>query len=54
MIEDNDANFELVAATLGTYTLQRAVSGEEGLQLANQAVPDLNLTYIRLPGIDVC
>jgi two-component system cell cycle response regulator DivK len=53
IVEDNDKNMKLARDVLkarGYQTLE-AVSGEEGVQLALSAKPDLVLMDIQLPGI---
>ena len=54
IVEDNDKNMKLARDVLqnkGYQTLE-AVTGEEGVQLAKQHVPDLVLMDIQLPGIN--
>ena len=54
IIEDNDKNMKLARDILrakGYQTLE-AVTGEDGVKLATEAVPDLVLMDIQLPGIN--
>jgi two-component system, cell cycle response regulator DivK len=54
IVEDNDKNMKLARDVLqnkGYQTLE-AVTGEEGVTLAKQHVPDLVLMDIQLPGIN--
>jgi len=54
IIEDNDKNMKLARDVLqnkGYQTLE-AVTGEEGVKLAGERVPDLVLMDIQLPGIN--
>ncbi|HTM61636.1 MAG TPA: response regulator [Burkholderiales bacterium] len=54
IVEDNDKNMKLARDVLqnkGYQTLE-AVTGEDGVQLAKQHVPDLVLMDIQLPGIN--
>ena len=53
IIEDNEKNMKLARDVLqakGYQTLE-AVTGEDGVRLANERVPDLVLMDIQLPGI---
>lgn len=53
IVEDNDKNKKLARDVLqakGCQTLE-AVSGEDGVKLARERVPDLVLMDIQLPGI---
>ena len=54
MIEDHEENRRLLRDLLTSvgYELIEAVTGEEGLMLAETHVPDLILMDIQLPGID--
>ncbi len=54
IVEDNDKNMKLARDVLqnkGYQTLE-AVTGEEGVRLAKEKVPDLVLMDIQLPGIN--
>jgi signal transduction histidine kinase/ActR/RegA family two-component response regulator len=54
-IEDNPINtqlMELIFASIPNAELTTAMTGEEGLKLANQISPDLILMDIFLPGMD--
>lgn len=54
IVEDNDKNRKLVRDVLqfkGYETLE-AVTGEEAIEIARHAIPDLILMDIHLPGID--
>ncbi|SRR6266496_2285932 len=53
-IEDHEENRRLLRDLLTSagYELIEAVTGEEGLSLAETRVPDLILLDIQLPGID--
>jgi two-component system cell cycle response regulator DivK len=54
IIEDNDKNMKLARDVLqakGYQTLE-AVTGEDGVRLAKERVPDLVLMDIQLPGIN--
>jgi len=54
IIEDNEKNMKLARDVLqvkGYQTLE-AVTGEEGVRLAKEKVPDLVLMDIQLPGIN--
>ena len=54
VIEDHEENRRLLRDLLTSvgYELIEAVTGEEGLMLAEAQVPDLILMDIQLPGID--
>lgn len=54
VIEDHEENRRLLRDLLTSvgYELIEAVTGEEGLTLAETHVPDLILMDIQLPGID--
>jgi two-component system cell cycle response regulator DivK len=54
IVEDNDKNMKLVRDVLQVdgYTTLEAVTGEEGVALAQQRKPDLILMDIQLPGIN--
>ena len=54
VVEDNDKNRKLVRDVLTAkgYRLVEAETGEDGLRLAREQVPDLVLMDIQLPGID--
>jgi two-component system, cell cycle response regulator DivK len=54
IVEDNDKNMKLARDILnakGFQTLE-AVTGEEGVKLAKEKVPDLVLMDIQLPGMN--
>jgi two-component system cell cycle response regulator DivK len=54
IVEDNEKNMKLARDVLqvkGYQTLE-AVTGEEGVRLAKEKVPDLVLMDIQLPGIN--
>jgi len=54
-IEDNPANFALVRKVLehtGQYAVEGASTGEEGLEIARRAPPDLILLDLDLPQMD--
>jgi two-component system, cell cycle response regulator DivK len=54
IVEDNERNMKLARDVLqfhGFRTVE-AVSGEDGMALAHQHIPDLILMDIALPGID--
>lgn len=53
VIEDDECSRKLVRDVLGFhgYAVREAADGETGLQLANEALPDLVLLDIQLPGI---
>jgi two-component system, cell cycle response regulator DivK len=54
IIEDNDKNMKLARDILNAkgYATLEAVTGEEGVKLAKEKVPDLVLMDIQLPGIN--
>ena len=54
IVEDNDKNMKLVRDVLQVdgYTTLEAVTGEDGVALAQQRKPDLILMDIQLPGIN--
>ena len=54
IVEDNDKNMKLVRDVLQMdgYTTLEAVTGEDGVALAQQHKPDLVLMDIQLPGIN--
>jgi two-component system, cell cycle response regulator DivK len=54
IIEDNEKNMKLARDVLQAkgYKTLEAVTGEEGVTLARQHVPDLVLMDIQLPGIN--
>jgi two-component system cell cycle response regulator DivK len=54
IIEDNEKNMKLARDVLQAkgYKTLEAVTGEEGVTLAKQHVPDLVLMDIQLPGIN--
>jgi two-component system, cell cycle response regulator DivK len=54
IIEDNEKNMKLARDVLGAkgYATLEAVTGEEGVKLAKEKVPDLILMDIQLPGIN--
>lgn len=53
IVEDVELNTDLLVQLLeDDYELVTAVDGEQGLQLAAQAQPDLILMDISLPGMD--
>jgi two-component system, cell cycle response regulator DivK len=54
IVEDNEKNMKLARDVLQAkgYKTLEAVSGEEGVTLAKQHVPDLVLMDIQLPGIN--
>src|SRR5579859_695035 len=54
VIEDNEANLELIVYLLQAYGHQTmsAGDGEKGLELAGRESPDVILCDIQLPGID--
>jgi CheY-like chemotaxis protein len=54
VVEDNELNLKLVRDVLQVagYEVLEARSGEEGLEVAHAAVPDLVLMDLQLPGID--
>jgi two-component system cell cycle response regulator DivK len=54
VVEDNPKNLKLVRDVLQYwgYQVLTATSGEEGVELAAQELPDLILMDLQLPGID--
>jgi two-component system cell cycle response regulator DivK len=54
IIEDNDKNMKLARDVLQNkgYKTLEAVTGEEGVKLAKDNIPDLVLMDIQLPGIN--
>lgn len=54
VVEDNPLNLKLIRDVLVLlgYDVMEARSGEEGVHLAHQRVPDLVLMDLQLPGID--
>ena len=54
IVEDNDKNMKLARDVLQAkgYKTLEAVTGEEGVKLAYEQVPDLVLMDIQLPGIN--
>ena len=54
VVEDNPKNLKLVRDVLeyAGYDVIPATTGEEGVQLAREAAPDLVLMDLQLPGID--
>ena len=54
IIEDNEKNMKLARDVLQAkgYKTLEAVTGEEGIKLAKENVPDLVLMDIQLPGIN--
>ena len=54
IVEDNEKNMKLARDVLQAkgYKTLEAVSGEDGVKLAKQHVPDLVLMDIQLPGIN--
>ena len=54
VVEDNPRNLKLVRAVLehSGFDVVEATTGEEGVQLARRASPDLILMDLQLPGID--
>jgi len=54
IIEDNEKNMKLARDVLQVrgYETLEAVTGEEGVKLAFERMPDLVLMDIQLPGID--
>ncbi len=53
IVEDNEKNMKLLRDVLGHhgYDTLEAVTGEDGVALAREHVPDLILMDIQLPGI---
>ena len=54
IVEDNDKNMKLARDILNAkgYKTLEAVTGEEGVKLAKEKLPDLVLMDIQLPGIN--
>ncbi|HUQ24857.1 MAG TPA: response regulator [Burkholderiales bacterium] len=54
IVEDNDKNMKLARDILNAkgYVTLEAVTGEEGVELAKEKLPDLVLMDIQLPGIN--
>ncbi|MBN2072900.1 MAG: response regulator [Actinobacteria bacterium] len=54
IVEDNDKNMYLMSFLLkkNNYSVIKAGSGEEGMEIASREKPDLILMDIQLPGID--
>ena len=54
IVEDNEKNMKLARDVLQAkgYRTLEAVTGEEGVKLAKENLPDLVLMDIQLPGID--
>lgn len=54
IVEDNEKNMKLARDVLQAkgYATLEAVTGEEGVRLAKEKVPDLVLMDIQLPGIN--
>jgi two-component system, cell cycle response regulator DivK len=54
IVEDNEKNMKLARDILNAkgYATLEAVTGEEGVNLAKEKVPDLVLMDIQLPGIN--
>lgn len=54
VVEDNDKNLKLVRDVLSFagYEVVEARTGEQGVALAQQTLPDLVLMDLQLPGID--
>ena len=54
IVEDNDKNMKLARDVLQAkgYRTLEAASGEEGVRLAREKLPDLVLMDIQLPGIN--
>ena len=54
IVEDNDKNMKLARDILNAkgYQTIEAVTGEEGVKLAKEKLPDLVLMDIQLPGIN--
>ena len=54
IIEDNDKNMKLARDILNAkaYMTLEAITGEEGVKLAKEKVPDLVLMDIQLPGMN--
>ena len=54
VVEDNPKNLKLVrdVLTFSGYEVVEATTGEDGVRLAQEVVPDLILMDLQLPGID--
>lgn len=54
IVEDNDKNMKLARDVLQAkgYRTLEAITGEDGVKLAKEKVPDLVLMDIQLPGIN--
>ena len=54
VVEDNPLNLKLVRDVLTVlgYDVVAATSGEDGVRLAHECMPDLVLMDLQLPGID--
>ena len=54
IVEDNDMNMKLTRDVLEAkgYTTLCAETGEDGLRMATEQLPDLVLMDIQMPGID--
>ena len=54
VVEDNPTNLKLVrdVLTYSGYEVIEATTGEDGVRLAEELVPDLILMDLQLPGID--
>ncbi len=54
VVEDNELNLKLVRDVLGYagYEVVEARTGEQGVELAAECLPDLVLMDLQLPGID--
>ena len=54
VVEDNEKNMYLMdfILTKGGYAVIKAVTGEQGVELALKEMPDLVLMDIQLPGMD--
>ena len=54
IVEDNDKNMKLARDILQAkgYATLEAVTGEEGVRIALETIPDLMLMDIQLPGIN--
>ena len=54
IVEDNEKNMKLARDVLQSrgYTTLEAVTGEDGVRIAKERVPDLVLMDIQLPGLN--
>ena len=54
VVEDNELNLKLIRDVLGYagYEVVEARTGEQGVELAAECLPDLVLMDLQLPGID--